>query len=118
MPLDELIYEISKDGEFSKLAYISACDRLLRQGYDFPCAWQNSIITSDLPLKNDEKEKLVSLGNSIGKTDSEGQKSILKIYYDMFLALSKKADEEKEKYSSTAFLTCFLFGCALFILTI
>lgn len=117
-PVDELIFDFQKEGRCDNLTFISLCAEFLDGGNDFPIAWIKAIDSSELPLKKDEISKLCSLGLSIGKSDVEGQNAVLKMYYAFFQSFSRKAEEEREKYSSMTFITCFLCGCALFILLI
>lgn len=117
-PVDELIFDFKHDNSCENLTFIPLCADFLNQGSDFPDAWKKAIDKSELPLKNEERSKLQAFGLSIGKTDIEGQKSVFGMYREFFLTFSEKAEAEKEKYSSMAFITCFLCGCALFILLI
>ncbi len=115
-PTNEIVYELNRNTGLYNLPFISICSDLLMNGEDFPEAWSSAINSAKMPLKKSEKQKLISFGSCIGKTDPEGQKGVIKIYYDYFCDLDEKAKCEDNKYSSAAVTVCFLSGFALFIL--
>lgn len=117
-PVDEIVIELRKSGKYERVSFISICVDLINSGHDFPEAWCFAIDRCNLPFKAEEKEKLKSLGLIIGRSDINGQNNALKMYYDFFVSFCKRAEEEKEKYFTMTFVTCFLCGCALFILMI
>lgn len=115
-PINKIIIKISKDIAYEKLDFIKQCNEMLKNGYDFPNAWEISINNSALPIRKNEKQELINFGLNIGKTDISGQNKILNMYNSSFLAFSKKADEEKSKYSTPISAICFLIGSLLFIM--
>ncbi len=115
-PIHEIISEINTNTVLYNLAFITVCSDLLNEEVDFPDAWSFAVNSSKILLKKNERVKLISFGNCIGRTDTDSHDGIIKIYYDFFKDAEIRAKYEYEKYSTVAVTVCFLSGFALFIL--
>lgn len=115
-PINRIVEKLNCDKTYEKLDFLILCGELLAEGYDFPRAWEESVKSSKLPLRKDEKQELINFGLSLGKTDLSSQNKILNMYNNIFLTFSKKADDEKNKYGTATIAVSFLLGSLLFIL--
>lgn len=118
MPVHEVVYMLKCESIYSELTYLSSCADFIDRGYDFPEAWEKSIYESKAILKKEEKNKLMSFGKSIGKTDAESQHKTIELYRDYFIRQSEYAKEERKKYAVPIMTTCFMMGFAVLILII
>lgn len=118
LPLDEIIIGIDKSNICKKLKFPGLFSELTCEGMDFPDAWKSSVYASGLPLKKDEIDKLINLGLSLGHSDGESQRSIIKLYAAQFNLYAEEAYYQRKKNSFTSMFTGFLFGGAVFILLI
>jgi len=118
LPLDEILVVINNRGSCKKLTFIALFNEFIDCGSDFPDAWKKSVYSCSLPLKREEKEKIISFGLSLGRSDSENQRSLLKLYSAQFNTYANEAYNLKKKYSLTSAFMGFLCGGAVFILLI
>ncbi len=115
-PINKIVHKLSKEKSYEQLDFLELCSDFLNEGIDFPLAWEKSVRSSKLPLKNNEKQELINFGCSLGKTEPSTQSKVLNMYNSIFAAFSKKADDEKEKYGTATTVLSFLLGSLLFIL--
>ena len=118
MPLDEILISIEKDGLCKNLDFVDAFWESAKSGDDFPEAWKKSVHCCRGTLNKAESEKLISFGLSLGRSDCESQKSLLKLYISQFNTYAEEAYAMKKKYSFTSVITGLLCGSAVFILLI
>ena len=118
LPIDEVFIEIEKNGICKKLKFLSCFKIAVESGKDFPGAWRESVYNTYMPLKKSEKEKLISMALALGRTDSEGQSNMLRLYYEQFNRYSDEAYEVRKKYFFPSQVSGFLFGGAVFILLV
>ena len=118
LPLDEILIGIVSNGTCKNLAFLILFNKLSGSGIDFPDAWRQSVCECSLPLKKDECDKLLSFGLSLGRSDSENQKRLLKFYRTQFNTFAEEAYAMKKKYSLTSVIIGLLSGGAVFILLI
>lgn len=71
-PLGELLSELSAKECFSSLVYLSKAHELIRRGKPFPQAWREGV-SGDKSLQAELKELLLTLTDSLGASDLEGQ---------------------------------------------
>ena len=118
LPIDEIFIEIDNRGICKKLKFLTSFKKLIDDGEDFPCAWSKSIYGTYMSLRNNETEKLIAMGLSLGRTASESQKSILRFYSAQFKRCAEEAYEQRKKYYFPCKVSGFLFGGAVFILLV
>lgn len=118
LPIDEIFIEIERNGICKQLNFLSCLKKAIESGQDFPDAWSESVYSTYMPLKKSEKEKLMSMGVALGRTDTEGQKNMLRLYYEQFDRCSNEAYAERKKYFFLSQVSGFLFGGAVFILLV
>ena len=81
-------------------------------------AWKNSVKTVNNNLKKEDIEIIASLGNLLGKTDSEGQVNQIEEIKELLNIQIEKANLDKEK-SETLYKTLGLtIGLAIVIILI
>lgn len=113
-----IIENFSSQDTFETLDFLNLCQEKMNQGADFPFAWKNAITQSSQPYIEDEKDKLINLGASLGTSDLNGQLSLLNmysIYFDEFLTQAKK---QKDKYSNMSVSLGVFIGLAVFVLVL
>lgn len=115
LPLYELLLKLNNLSQFKEFDFIVLCFEYIEAGFDFPIAWKKAIENSALKYKSAEKEKLLLLGEQIGKTDLDGTIKILKMYELYFDEFSKTAKTNFDKYGRLSVVTGALVGCMLFI---
>ena len=71
LPVDEIFTEIVKNKNCNKLDLLMRVKKSIDSGVEFPCAWSESVYSTCMPLKKSEVEKLVGMGLTVGKSDSE-----------------------------------------------
>ena len=118
MPLDEILIGIEREGLCKNLDFICVFRKLDNSGVDFPEAWKKSVCYCRGTLNKAESEKLLSFGMSLGRSDCESQKNLLKLYISQFNTYAEEAYAMKKKYSFTSVITGLLCGSAVFILLI
>lgn len=118
LPIDQILTETEKSGVCKKLTFLRVFKDLTEYGLDFPDAWKEALLNSDLPLTRNEYEKIISFGLALGRTDSENQKNLLKLYFSQFSRYAEEAYIQRKRYYFTSFFTGLLFGGAIFILLI
>ena len=118
MPVHEVVYMLKCDKLYKDLVFLNTCIDLIQAGSDFPEAWEKSVYESKLKLKEEEKNKLISFGKCIGKTDTENQKKTVELFRDYFIRQSEYAKDERKKYAAPIMIISFMIGFAVFILII
>lgn len=118
LPIDEILTGLVIDGTCRSLSFLYLFRQYREAGYDFPDAWKKSVFGCGSYLYNTEREKIANFVLSLGRSDSENQKRILKIYTAQFEIYAEEAYKMKKKYSFTSVITGVLFGGAVFILLI
>lgn len=81
-------------------------------------AWRNSIQTVNTNLKKNDIEILSSLGNMLGKTDSEGQVNQIEEIKELLNIQIKNANKEKEKNEKLYKTLGMTIGLAIVIILI
>lgn len=96
LTVTEIVDELISNSIYTELAFLQIVKSEIAPGIPFHTAWINAI-KKDSKLLVEEKIELISLGNSLGSSDTEGQMSALTIYKDKFNLLIKKANENYDK---------------------
>lgn len=81
-------------------------------------AWRNSIQTVNTNFKKDDIEILCSLGNMLGKTDSQGQVNQIEEIKELLNIQIKSASEEKQKNEKLYKTLGMTIGLAIVIILI
>ena len=118
LPINDIIDKLSASSQTSELDYISDCNKLIKDGLDFPVAWKTALHESSLDYMIDEKDKLLQLGENFGTSDMNNQLLLLSAYDKYFEEFLIRAKEEYNKRARTASLMGILLGCMLFIMLI
>ncbi len=118
LPLVEILVGIERNGICKNLEFLTSFSKLTDSGKDFPDAWKHSLSSSKWPLKREETGKILSFGLSLGKSDSENHKGILKLYTAQIKQYADEAHEIRKKHSFTSVTVGLLCGGAVFILLI
>lgn len=118
--LYDIILDMTKRTEFSQLIFLINCVDYIRDGIDFPTAWENSIEEDDnmLLLEGEEVELLRSFGASLGTTDAEGQMGICKMYEGLMDARLAVASQKKQQCARLYTGLGTLLGIGIAILTL
>ena len=99
LPVLEIFNKLNESGSCKSLDFISLCLKLMQKGEDFFTSWQKALEQSELPLKKEEREKLLAFGGMLGTSDAAGQSSMLAVYREYFSFYRDSAKAEYEKYS-------------------
>ena len=100
------------------LDYLLLCEAYMKSGEDFPTAWKKSLKESRCPYTDEEKNKLSSLGEVLGTTDTDSQITMLNLYEGYMKEFLNKAEKSQGDYGRLSMLTGFLSGFAVFILVL
>lgn len=118
MPLSEMFKSLDNKAHLKDLDFIGKCVSAMENGSDFPIAWKNSVFSTSVLYKTQEKERLLQLGLNLGAGDTESQLKILNVYSVYFQGFLEKAKQECKKNASTSAVLGFLSGFMIFILLI
>ena len=113
-----LLSRISELSALQKLDYLSACTEHVKTGEDFPSAWKKAISESKCSYNKEEKNKLCSLGEMLGTTDTESQLTMLRLYEEYMKEFLNKAEKSQREYGRLSLVMGFLLGFAVFILAL
>ena len=116
LPLSELVTYLAKSEIYSPMSFLSDCKEQLKNGLDFPLAWNNSVNNSKCNFSSGEKEKLCELSKVLGTSDIKGQISILSLYSEAFEKFLLCAIETHKKYANLIIVCCAFLGCMIFVL--
>jgi len=81
-------------------------------------AWKNSVKTVNNNLKKEDIEIIASLGNLLGKTDSEGQVNQIEEIKELLNIQIEKANLDKEKSEKLYKTLGLTIGLAIVIILI
>lgn len=118
--LSHLIEKLCQREEFSCLDFLNSCKAMLEQEHDFPHAWKTCVLSAwkQKNISMQEKDILLSFGQSLGISDIEGQISNCDTHIDLLNCALVKARDEKEnkgKLCTTLGLLSGLGAAILFI---
>ena len=116
--LPSILKKISVSDMCSKLAFLKQCVFLINNNIDFPVAWSASIEEKAPLLNKEEKDKLHTLGLSLGTTDLTGQKKIIELFSEYFTSFYTQAKSKEDKLYGIYILIGALAGFGLFIMLI
>lgn len=115
LPVTDILKNFQSSGGCKSLDFIDGCILYCDEGEDFFVSWKRAVEASLLPMKKQEKEKLVSLGGLLGTSDASGQRSILALFVKTFSLYREKAEEEYEKYGRMTIALSLAAGLGIFI---
>ncbi len=116
LPLCDIIDNLLKENVCGELDFLFCVREKTEGGMSFKQAWESSVRESSLPIKHEEREKLLSLGALLGTSDCKGQKAVLSLYGEFFGAYCQAAQSACERYSKMYMLSGFLSGAFVFII--
>lgn len=116
LPLADIMKKIKEEKTCGKLDFIAPCIEYLYRGESFSSSWEKAVDKSLLPMRQEEKEKLLQLGYLLGTSDANGQKVILTLYSNYFTEFYNKAEADNERYGKLTVLLGAVLGMGLFIL--
>ena len=116
LPLDRIIHRMKG----KSAGFIRMCADKIESGSDFHAAWEYSTNHSpDLRcLKPEEREDLRGLGQSLGRSDLEGEISLIEGYRSRLAPLREAAAEEIKTKGRALQSCCLLAGIFLAIVMI
>ncbi len=91
--IGEMLKSASQNSAYGKLSFVTDC-ALLNENEDFHKVWSEGVKKQPF-LEQRDRELLLSLGEHLGETDSEGQLSFLEMTESM---LSEQREEARENY--------------------
>lgn len=116
LTVTEMIEASSENPEYRNLDFIQKLAVLLDTEHDVHEIWQKCVSDSSV-LGSDEKELMFSFGNMLGKSDTGGQISSIKIYKKRLEFLLEKFRNEYERkgrmYRSAGLLLGIMTGIVL-----
>lgn len=74
-PTVELIKNLFEYKCFKSIDFLNKCIKDLESNLDFPKVWENSVLTSSMPISDSDKKILADLSDILGSRDLEGQLS-------------------------------------------
>lgn len=118
MPIYEMLNEINKKTYLKDLNFIALCCEKMKNATDFPLAWKEAVEDTSLLYKTAEREKLLQLGENLGKSSKENQLIILNLHTLYFQEYLENAKNTSKRYGNMATAIGVLSGCMVFILLI
>lgn len=116
--IPNLIRRIADCSVCRNLDYLLLCEAYIKSGEDFPTAWKKSLNESRCPYTTEERNKLSSLGEILGTTDTDSQITMLNLYEGYMKEFLNKAEKSQNDYARLSTLMGFLSGFAVFILVL
>ncbi len=92
--IGDMLKSASQNSAYGKLSFVTEC-ALLNENEDFHRVWSEGVKKQPF-LDQRDRELLLSLGEHLGETDSEGQLSFL----EMTESMLSEQREEKKRYVS------------------
>lgn len=103
----DILKTIASDKSFESLEFLKTADEYYNKGYSFYESW-NQAVMSDEKAGDEEKQQLITLGNSLGTSNIKGQLSMLKIYRqnmeNIFNTFSQESMNKGKLYRSLGIL--------------
>ncbi len=93
MDMYEIVREIKSDMSFKNIDFISRLPDYYEPGTDFYNLWEDSL-QHDSNIASDERNCLISFGRALGKTDIEGQLSMIESACEMIKDIQKCRNDE------------------------
>lgn len=115
LPVFEILKKFQSSSGGKSLDFINNCINYCEKGEDFSAGWSRAVEASLLPMKKEEREKLISLGGLLGTSDTQGQRSILELFVKTFSLYCEKAEAEYEKYGRMIITVSGIIGMGIFI---
>lgn len=118
-PLGEIFNSISKTTCENISAIFKAGSKNLKEE-NIKNAWKNAIELNEnyLHINQEDKNIILSLGNSLGKTDVDGQVSELKLVKDFLDIQILKAEDDRRKNEKMYKSLGYIIGIAIVIILI
>ncbi len=91
----EILSELSSDKSFEQLKFLKTAAELYRNGESFQDAWIKAV-ENDVYLKNEERAQLIEVGNSLGRSNTKGQLSMLSIHSRNIEHICRTASAESQ----------------------
>lgn len=92
--IGEILTAAAENGELNGLYFVSECSRLDKNG-NFHPLWREGVRKQPF-LAAKDRELLISLGDSLGQTDTEGQLSFLEMYEEL---IKKNLEQAAKDYA-------------------
>lgn len=88
-----LLWNMSQQSEYAELEFLAKTAEMSGENGDFHRAWEKN--ADEIPhLSQSEREIVKSIGNGLGRTDTEGQISMLALNSTLLKEKYEKAHEE------------------------
>ena len=116
--LPVIVKRLSESQMCSCVSFLKKCVLLFESGTDFPVAWSISVKENTPLLNENERDKLLKFGLSLGTTDIDGQKKLINLFSGYFDTFLKQAKSCEEKFYGIYILSGALAGFGLFILIV
>ena len=113
-PVGQALLSLSRGRNTGLAQFLQRVCKMHRDdGITIEAAWQKNLdsFRGQWPLRPEEWELLLSIGEMLGKTDRAGQSSFIKMMLEKFSLQEKKADEDralKEKLYKNLGVLCGL----------
>ncbi len=103
----DILQTIASDNSFESLGFLKTAYELHKQGSSFYQSWNQAVLSDDT-CGEEEKQQLITLGNSLGTSNIKGQLSMLKIYRqnmeNIFNTFSQESMNKGKLYRSLGIL--------------
>lgn len=116
LPLFEILKKTAESQCCKNLDFVYSCLSDWENGEDFNQSWKNAVSQTSLPVKKEEREKLISMGSMLGTSDADGQRAMLALYKQYFSLFEQKACQECEKYGKMSVTVSVIVGLGFFIM--
>lgn len=113
-----IIQKFACQETFEQIQFIKACGEKIKNKEDFPTAWETSVKENICIYKNEEIDKLLSLGLILGTSNLDGQLSMLSMYSNYFSIFLNESKNQKDKYANIAVSLGVFIGLGLFVLVL
>ena len=115
--LQTLASEMEYREEYKCLPFLRECERLCREGTEFPIAWAKAVRdkAKAMDLSERDLKLLLSFGCGIGTTDVDGQLANCSLHRELFGQSLQSAREEKNKHGKLYLKLGLLSGIGISI---
>ena len=116
-PISKILADAAGREEYKCLPFLRECERLCREGTEFPTAWAQAVRekAKAMDLSERDRKLLLSFGCGVGTTDVDGQLANCSLHKELFGQSLQSAREEKDKHGKLYLKLGLLSGIGISI---
>ena len=117
-PIARILADAANREEYRCLPFLKECERLCREGTEFPVAWAQAVRekAKGMDLSERDAKLLLSFCCGVGTTDVEGQLANCTLHRKLFEQSLQAAREDKDKHGKLYLKLGLLSGIGISII--